>query len=102
MVISVIGDYDSPEYKELLQKVKMAKPEEKVMDLSRHQSLSWDRMRKSRFEDITNSHLVVIGSDFRNSVEARRDITHAQNISKDCKIYRDGQFLPFPEYADRI
>ena len=102
MRISVIGDYSLPEYKELLQIVKMAKPEEKVIDLSRHQSLSWDKMRKSRFEDITGSHLVVIGADFRNSVEARRDITHAQNLSKECKIYREGQFLPFPQYAQKI
>ena len=54
MKVAVIGDYESPEYKELLQRVKILKPEEEVLDLSRHQKSSWNKMLESRFSDIKN------------------------------------------------
>jgi hypothetical protein len=102
MKIAVIGGYQSPQYKELLQRVAILKSDEEVMDLSRHQKGSWNKMLEARFEDIKNAHQVVIGDDWEDHFDAKRDITHAQSLDKQCFIEHGGQFLPFPQYARKI
>jgi len=102
MNIAVIGDYESPQYPEFLKKVKLAKPEETIMDLSRHPGHNWSKKLHARFEDISESHQVVISSDYENSLDARRDVSYAQEKHRECFIYNNGQFLPFPEYAPRV
>jgi len=102
MIIAVIGEYDSPNYQELLQRVKIAKPEEHVLDLSRHQSVNWKKMLDGRFADIGIAHQVVICSDWRIHFDAKRDITQAQLLNKEIFIDREGQFLQFPEHAHMI
>ena len=99
MKIAVIGDYRTPEYKDFLSLCKMAKPEDTIMDLSRHQSENWSKNMNARFDDITECHLVLIHPDFKAFVDSLRDVTKAQERGRECLIYRDGQFLPFPEYA---
>lgn len=101
MKIAVIGDCESPAYKELLQRIRILMPEEEVLDLSRHQKSSWTRMLENRFADIKNAHQVVISDDWDVHFDAKRDITHAQSLNKECFIDCKGQFLPFPEYAIR-
>lgn len=102
MKVAVIGDYESQEYKELLQRVRILKPEEEVLDLSRHQKSSWNKKLESRFSDIKNAHQIVISDDWHDHLEAKRDITHAQSLNKECFIDQNGQFLPFPEFARKI
>lgn len=101
MKVAVIGDYESPAYKELLQRVRILMPDEEVLDLSRHQKTSWNRRLENRFADIKNALQVIISDDWDDHFDAKRDITHAQSLKKDCFIDRNGQFLPFPEYARR-
>ncbi len=102
MKIAVIGDYESRAYKDLLQRVKIIKPEEDVIDLSRHQNGSWSKMMESRFGDIRSALLVVISDDWHNHLDAKRDITYAQSLNKECFINHHGQFLPFPEFAQKL
>lgn len=104
MLIAVIGDYLSPEYQVLLEKVKSVKQDEAILDLSRHQKGSWNNMLKARFADIASAHEVIIGTDWHNDIDAKRDITHAQSLHKDCFVYlrSEGVFRPFPEYAERV
>lgn len=102
MIIAVIGDYSSPKYKELLLRIKMAKPFETILDLSRHQKRSLNKIPEARFADIANSHQVVIGDHWKGSIDTHSDIAHAQNLHKECFIEHEGQFLPFPEYAERV
>lgn len=102
MNIAVIGDYQSPQYNNLLQKIRMARPEEQILDLSSHQTGSWKKMCNARFEDIFRSHQVIIGNGWRTNIDARRDITYAQELKKECLIEIDGTFRPFPEYAREI
>ena len=97
-IIAVIGDYESPKYKTLLQDVKRLKPEEEVLDLSRHKG-SWSNQLDKRFTDISNADCVVISADWHKHFDAKRDITHAQSKHKDCFVEREGQFLPFPEHS---
>ena len=101
MNIAVIGDYESPTYIDMVQRVKILNPEEVVSDLSRHKTGGWKKMLESRFTDIVNSHRIVISHDWNDHLDAKRDITHAQLLNKECFIERDGQFRPFPEYAER-
>lgn len=101
MKVAVIGDYQSPEYKELLQRVKILKPEEEVLDLSRHQKSSWSKMLEARFADINSSYQVIISDDWDSHFDTKRDITHAQSLGKECFIDRGGQFLLFPQYAGK-
>ena len=102
MRIAVIGDYESQTYKALVQRVRIARPEEDVIDLSGHQTGSWKKMQNVRFTEIGSAHQVVISDVWHNHFDAKKDITHAQSLNKECFIDRDGQFLPFPEYAERI
>ena len=60
MKVAVIGDYESTEYKELLKFVTLNMPEEKIIDLSRHQSKKWERLIEKRLQDITDAHQVVV------------------------------------------
>lgn len=102
MIIAVIGDYESPEYKDLVQRVKISQPEEHVLDLGRHKSFNWKKLLDARFADIETAHQVIICSDWRNHFDAKRDITQAQLLNKEIFIDRDGQFLQFPENANRL
>ncbi len=102
MHIAVIGDYESPQYKNFLKKVKLAKPEDTIIDLSRHPGYNWGKKLKARFDDISESHLVIIHPDYENSLDSRRDVTYAMDRKRDCMIYLDGVFRPFTEYARTI
>ena len=101
MKIAVIGDYESSTYKDIVQRVKILNPEEDVLDLSKHKTGGWKKMLESRFKDIGNAQQIAISHDWHNHLDAKRDITHAQSLNKECFIERDGQFRPFPEYAER-
>lgn len=102
MLIAVVGDYASPLYKEFVKTVKIAKPEERIADLSVYTGAAVITNRKNRQFDINDSAMVVISTDYLRNVDARADVHHAQMIKKECYIYRDGRFLPFPEYAGTI
>ena len=102
MKIAVIGDYGSEQYQLLLDRVRILKSDEEVLDLSRHRKGNWNKMLEARFEDIKNAHQVVISDDWEVHFDARRDITHAQSLNKQCFIEHGGQFLPFPQYARRV
>lgn len=102
MDIAVIGDYDSPEYRDLLMKVKIMQPDENIIDLSRHKGGDWSKLLNARFTDIGNAHRVIICSNWRNLFDAKRDITHAQSLHKECFIECDGKFLPLEQCASRI
>ena len=102
MKIAVIGDYESQEYKQLLERVKILKCEEDVIDLSRHLRLVWHKKNEARFADIKNAHQIVICGDWDNYIDAKRDITYAQTLNKECFVEYGGQFLPFPQYARRL
>lgn len=101
MQIAVIGDYDSQEYLEFLNKVKTAFPEERVRDLSVNRG-SILNTRKYRQLEIESSHQVIISPYWKNNIEARWDVPYAQETGKECFIYRDGRFMPFPEYAPEL
>ena len=102
MNIALIGDYASPNYQEFLKKIKMVKPEEIILDLSRHPGYNWGKKLKARFEDISASHMVIIHPDYRDSIDSRRDVTYAMDKKRECMIYVDGVFRPFAEYAPTI
>jgi len=102
MNIVVIGDYQSPQYKDLLQRVHMALPEELILDLSSYRTGSWKKMYDARSEDIFRAHKVIIGNGWRTNIDARRDITYAQELKKECLVEIDGTYRPFPEYAREI
>jgi len=102
MRIAVIGDYESPGYKDLLQLVKIIFPEEDVIDLSRHQSGEWKKRSIARYLDIESAHRVMIGNDWSDHFDTKSDITNAQKLSKEIFIEFNGRFLPFPQNAVRI
>jgi hypothetical protein len=102
MKVAVIGDYESPEYQVWLQRVRILKSDEEVLDLSRYQKSSGNKMKEYRFADIKSAHQIVISDDGHDHLEAKRDITHAQWLNKECFIEHGGQFLPFPEYARKL
>jgi len=102
MRIAVIGDYESPEYKELLQLVKIIFPEEVVLDLSRYQNGDWKKRSNARYVDIESAHQVMISNDWVDHFDAKSDITNAQKLSKEIFIEFNGRFLPFPQNKIRI
>jgi hypothetical protein len=101
MNIAVIGDYKSPKYLDLLMKVKIMQPDEQVFDLSRHKDGDWSKLLSERFSDISNAHRVFISSDWCNHFDAKRDITYAQSLHKECFIECDGKFLPLEQFMSR-
>lgn len=102
MNIAVIGNYTSPKYQEFLKIVKLAKPEEVIIDLSRHPGENWMKKCGARFEDINESHMVVIHPDYLDFHDSRRDVTYAMERKRECLIFIDGRFLPYPEYAPKL
>lgn len=104
MIIAVIGDYESPKYRDFLKTVKTAKPEETILDLSRHTHKDWAKMKSARFTDINNAHMVVLSADYNEKFEPRNDVHHAMSLKKEdfMYIYNEGQFRPFPQYAPAI
>lgn len=101
MNIAVIGDYGSPEYRDLLIKVAIMQPEEKIFDLSVHNKGTWKEMLQARLVDIGNAHMVIICDDWHSHFDAKRDITHAQSLRKELFIECDGKFIPFSAQTDR-
>ena len=95
MDISVIGDYESPEYRDLLMKVKILQADETIQDLSRHNSGVWSKDIQGRHEDIRTANLVVISRDWDRHLDAKVDIHYAQQEHKECMIEQDGKFIPF-------
>lgn len=104
MIIAVIGDYASSKYKDFLKTVKTAKPEETILDLSRHTHKDWSKLKHAHFTDISNAHLVVLSADYKENFESRNDVHHAMSFEKEdfMYIYTDGKFRPFPEHATAI
>lgn len=101
MRVAVIGDYGTPEYKELLQRVRIAFSEEYIIDMSRHLQSSWKDRLELRILDMDSAHLVIVCSKWDHSVDVKRDITEAQKINRDLVIEHDGRFIPFTHYAAR-
>lgn len=100
MRIAVIGDYESSNYQDLLQRVKIIFPGESVLDLSRFTG-DWKKRADARLEAISSSYEVIICADWIYLTDVKIDITRAQSLKKECYIDVDGKFLPFPEYAKR-
>jgi hypothetical protein len=96
MEISVIGDYESQNYQDLLQTVAAYKPEEKVLDLSRHKKGDWGKRQLKRANDITESHLVVLAWDWSDHFDCRHDVRWAQDLKKEMMVECAGRYLPFP------
>ena len=95
MVVSVIGDYGTPEYDVLLKLVKNYQADEQVLDLGRHKG-EWGKKKHLRFSDIDESSLVVISTDWSDRFESRNDVDHAMKKRKSIVVYSCGRFLPFP------
>jgi hypothetical protein len=101
MRIAVIGDYESPEYQDLLMRVQIVFPGETVLDLSRHGSVFWKKSKDERLKDIELAQIIIICADWDRLTDAKIDITRAQSLRKECFIDITGKFLPFPEFAKR-
>jgi hypothetical protein len=100
MRIAVIGgNYNSQSYKELLEIVRLAMPEEIIIDMSRHQSGNWKTDFDLRCLDIDSAHRIIVPNDWRDHIDAKADITHAQKVRKDLYIYLDGKFYPWEAYC---
>jgi hypothetical protein len=95
MIIAVVGDYTSPDYKDLLLRVKIAFPEEKVLDLSRHEQRNDQLRKRARSTDIEDSHHVILGNNWRGSFDARNDINCAHQNHKEIFVEMDGAFRPY-------
>jgi hypothetical protein len=95
MRIAVVGDYTSPKYQDLLLRVKIAFPEEEVLDLSRHEQRNDETRKKARFSDIEEAHHIIISNDWQWSIDARNDITKAHQFHKDLFVEMDGAFRPY-------
>lgn len=98
MRIAVIGDYESSQYADMLQRVKIIFPGENVLNLSCFTG-DWKKKADARLEAIFSSHLVIICADWDRFTDAKIDITRAQKFNKECLINIDGRFLSFPEYG---
>ena len=101
MRVAVIGDYGKPEYKELLERVRIAFSEEYIIDMSRHQQSDWKDRLELRILDMDSAHLVIVCSKWDNCVDVKRDITEAQKINRDLVIEHEGRFIPFTQYTAR-
>lgn len=99
MKIAVIGDYESPQYRDTLLKVAVIQPDETILDLSRHTKGIWSAKSKSRFTDIEDSSIVVVVPGWDRSIDAKTDITYAQKLHKNCMSEVDGKFIPFGPYS---
>jgi|GEM_PF-794333 len=101
MRIAVIGgEYDADSYKDFLSIVKIARPEEYVIDMSRHQEgENWKKDYDKRCQDINSAHQVIIPSDWRDHINAKRDITYAEMLRKELFIYINGTFYPWEDYC---
>ena len=100
MKLAVIGDYESPSYQELLERVKIIFQGETIIDLSACKG-SWKQKSDDRIDLIGLSHRVIICKEWDVLTDVKKDITAAQALGKECLIDIGGQFLPFPEYAKR-
>jgi len=92
MNIAVIGDYASPQYHDLLQIVKVAFPEDKILDLSVHQAGDYKTREKARQKDIKSAFVYVFDQKWEESTEIRQDITYAQQAGLNGYLYSAGQF----------
>lgn len=99
MDIAVIGNYKSKKYQELLKMVRNLKPDDRVIDLSRHQSTAWGKQLHDRYTDIGNAHIVIISEDWRDHFETRNDLTHAQKLHKELYLEYEQRFIPFPTHT---
>jgi len=96
MKIAVIGEYDSPQYKHLLEIVSIAFPLDKALDLSIHTAGDFKTRQAARFEEIKSCHAFVYDYKWEESTEIRQDITCAQKAGKDGFFYCGGKFKPLP------
>jgi len=99
MKVAVIGDYESTEYKELLKFVTLNMPEEKIIDLSRHQSKKWERLIEKRLQDITDAHQVVVCEQWREDrlIDVKVDLGNALELNKDILQKKGEKLIPFNE-----
>ena len=99
MRVAVINNYDSDYYKVFLQIVKIAKPEENILDLSKYNSRNYNKNKSDRHLEIDSAHQVIIGNNWLENIDARDDITFAMSQKKDIYAYVDGRFYPWDEYC---
>lgn len=92
MNIAVIGDYESPQYQELLQIVKIAFPDDNILDLSTHQKGDYKAREKARQNLIKGAFMFIYDHKWEESTEIRQDITYAQKAGLDGYLYAAGQF----------
>ena len=99
MIVAVIGDYESPEYKELLQFVGQTMAEETILDLSRHQSKRWEKLIEKRKQDIADAHKVVVCERWREDklIDVKVDLGNALTLNKDILQKKGEKLIPFTE-----
>lgn len=101
MRIAVIGDYESPDYKDLLLKVKVIMPDEYILDLSRHKG-TYMEMRDARWADIDSAHHVAVCEHWmEKKSDVRRDIDKAKNSDKSMLFFQDGKLTTNHDFAYR-
>ena len=94
MNIAVIGDYESPQYKDLLRIVGMHFPEDRILDLSKHNTGDYKTRELARQKVIKSAFMFVYDYKWEDSTEIRQDITYSQQAGLDGYLYRNGQFIP--------
>jgi len=95
MRVAVIGDYETPGYKELLQSVSFVMAEDEVLDLSRHESTDHKERQTARWDDIENSRMVIVDSRWKEySFDARWDINRALHLNKNFSFHHNGVIRP--------
>jgi len=92
MNIAVIGDYESLQYKDLLQTVKMHFPADKVLDLSLIKCADEKRAEKLRQEEIKTCIIFIYDYKWEYDLKIRRDISYALMVGKDPYFYSAGKF----------
>jgi hypothetical protein len=95
MNIVVIGDYESLQYQDLLQIVRIAFPDDKVLDLSIHKTGDYKSREKARQNVIKGAFMFVYDQKWEESTEIRQDITYAQKAGLDGYLYAAGQFRAY-------
>lgn len=102
MIVSLIADYESADYRLLLNKLRMLFENEHVLDLSRHKGNDWKKRDNARIDDIRNSHVVVVSSDWQEHADVRHDLDQAQKLKKEVHVYVNDKLIPFSNYSMRI
>jgi hypothetical protein len=89
MIIAVIGEYGWPRYNQLVKLVQTMRPNDEIVDLSKHQSPNWTISLDKRSTDIKNSDIVVISRNYKDVYDGRRDFHLVLQIRK-TYVFEDG------------